>query len=169
MLAHNIADLIQSSAGTTLDLSIDDSRADVSPEIELAEPVVGTARLHRTQSGVIVQVQAKTAVRLECSRCLEPIVQPLQIKFVEEFLIEAPGVEIDPDAFQVDEHHVLDLREALRQYLTLAVPLAPLCRPDCAGLCANCGAPLVDGHECVRADFPTGPFAALSKLKDQTQ
>ncbi len=169
MLAHNIADLIQLSTGATLVVELDGAVPDLSPELDLAGPTTGRARLHRTQRGIVAQCQVTTAVRLECSRCLEPMIQPMQIKFDEEFVIEGPGVEIEPDVFQVDEHHVLDLTEAIRQYLTLALPLAPICRTDCAGLCPDCGEPLAEGHECALGDIPSGPFAALARLRDQTE
>jgi len=45
----------------------------------------------------------------------------------------------EPGCFIIDEHHVLDLTEAIRQYAVLALPMKPLCRKDCAGLCPNCG------------------------------
>lgn len=165
MLAHNIADLVQAPSGTTLDLSLDESRPDLTPEVELAAPINGRVRLHRTQIGILAQCQISTAVRLNCSRCLEPMVQPLQTRFEEEFLVDASGPDLGTDTFRLDEHHILDLTEAIRQYLTLAAPLAPLCRADCAGLCPDCGALLANGHECPIDDVPSGPFAALAKLK----
>jgi uncharacterized protein len=48
-------------------------------------------------------------------------------------------------SFTIDEHHVLDLTEAIRQYALLAVPMKPLCREDCAGLCPGCGRNLNQG------------------------
>jgi len=51
----------------------------------------------------------------------------------------------EPGCFTIDEHHILDLTEAIRQYALLAVPMKPLCRGDCAGLCPNCGHNLNQG------------------------
>jgi len=50
--------------------------------------------------------------------------------------LSLPG---EPGCFTIDEHHVLDLAEAIRQYAVLALPMKPLCHKDCAGLCAKCG------------------------------
>jgi uncharacterized protein len=45
-----------------------------------------------------------------------------------------------PDAFTIDAHHILDLSEAVRQYTVINIPMKPLCKPNCAGLCPQCGA-----------------------------
>jgi uncharacterized protein len=60
------------------------------------------------------------------------------------------------------------MTEPLRQYFTIELPLAPVCRPDCAGLCPACGAPL-EGHDCpLRDSGPLNPFAALAQLQRET-
>ena len=48
----------------------------------------------------------------------------------------------EPDALRLDDHHELDLTETVREAISLAEPLVPLCRPDCRGLCLECGADL---------------------------
>jgi uncharacterized protein len=48
--------------------------------------------------------------------------------------------EDEPGAFTIDRNNILDLEEAVRQYSTLAIPMKPLCREDCPGLCPVCGA-----------------------------
>lgn len=165
MLVHNVSDLVQSTPGATRTLAIQDPGASLGPELVLAIPVEGQARLHRTQSGVVVQCEITTAFNSECSRCLDPVTLPVTVRFTEEFRIaeEEPTTEQEADDFRIDEHHNLDLTEAARQYLTVALPLAPLCRPDCPGLCPDCGAPL-DGHICSAVLSPSGPFAALANM-----
>ena len=167
MLIHDVVGLILSSPGTTQSLVIDDWPGDLGPDLVLATPVRGQARLHRTQRGIVVQCKLATSVVLECSRCLEPFNLALQIQFSEEFRTnEDPAIELEPDEFRIDEHHTLDLREAARQCFTVELPLAPLCRPECRGLCPNCGA-LMEGHVCPpELTRPTGPFAALANLLD---
>ena len=57
----------------------------------------------------------------------------------------------EPDSFIIDEHHILDLKEAIRQNALLAVPMKPLCRADCAGLCQICGKDLNKGNcDCAK-------------------
>ena len=70
----------------------------------------------------------------------------------------------EPGYFTIDEHHVLDLTEALRQYALLAIPMRPLCREDCAGLCPTCGHNLNQGA-CGCSHREIDPrWAKLSKL-----
>ncbi len=86
-----------------------------------------------------------------CSRCLEPARIHLQVLIEEEFSpLNAdlgagpgrsrtePGGLPDDEALLIDDKNVLDLSEAVRQALIAAVPMAPLCRPDCAGICPVC-------------------------------
>jgi uncharacterized protein len=66
--------------------------------------------------------------------------------------------------FLIDQHHILDLREAVRQQLVLAEPMKPLCRDGCAGLCPTCGADRNAGPcTCPVADVDPR-WAALTNL-----
>ena len=172
MLAHNVADLIQAPFGTTRDVEIDERRADLGPELILTEPIHGRARLHRTQGRILVQCEVQTTAELECSRCLLAFKRELRVHFTEQFQsVDIPGaedVEDDVETFRIDEHHVMDLTEPMRQYFTIELPLAPLCRPDCPGLCPVCGEPL-EGHACtVGESGGSNPFAALADLYGQS-
>ena len=103
----------------------------------------------RTKQGILVKGVLKTRVSLMCSRCLTMFDQYVNIDIEEEF---SPKIEVvsgaplpepeEPGAFTIDEHHILDLSEAVRQYTLLALPMKPLCCPSCAGLCPHCGANL---------------------------
>jgi DUF177 domain-containing protein len=88
--------------------------------------------------GVLVTATAEAPVSGECARCLEPVAQTTEIRCQELFSYEpAPGSG-DEDGYALDGD-LLDLEPVLRDALVLALPLAPLCRPDCPGLCAECG------------------------------
>jgi uncharacterized protein len=86
-------------------------------------------------------------VKLECSRCLELYVQDVPIRFAEEYI---PTIDVvtgfptdiphESYAYRINEHHELDLDPAIREYGLLELPMQPLCRSDCAGLCPHCGA-----------------------------
>jgi uncharacterized protein len=63
---------------------------------------------------------------------------------------------------------LLDLEPAFRDAVVLALPMSPLCREDCPGLCAECGAPLADAGPGHRHDEAVDPrWAALQQLGDQ--
>jgi uncharacterized protein len=63
--------------------------------------------------------------------------------------------------FTIGGDHVLDLSEAIRQYAIMALPMAPICRPDCAGLCPECGQNLNQGSCACRAIARDARWEAL--------
>lgn len=162
MLRHDIAGLVQAGPGATQKVTIDDPHPAFGADLEVVAPIQGVAEFHRTQDSVVVWGDMATEVRLECSRCLQPLTQKVRARFEEAFAM--PFGADDPEGFSIDEHNVLDLTEAARQYLVTALPLNPLCRVDCPGLCPQCGAPL-DGHRCAEEPAQaSNPFSTLSDL-----
>lgn len=108
----------------------------------------GEAGLLRTKEGVLVSARVTSDVRSVCPRCLSDYVQRVATNFEEEFF---PVIDIETgkpvvsakkeeDDFTIDEHHILDITEAVRQYTLLAIPMKGLCKADCKGLCPRCGA-----------------------------
>jgi uncharacterized protein len=170
MLAHNVAALLKSPAGATRQVEIDEPDPRFASEMDISPPVTGQAYLMRIPEGIVARADLEATVRQECSRCLEPFMQPISTHFEEMY---RPSVSVstgaplpagEDEALQIDEHHVLDLTETARQYLLTAIPVKPVCRPDCQGLCPNCGANL-NTEECRCSDEPvSGPFAALANL-----
>ena len=137
MLSFNVAQLEQGLIGSTRDYQVDDNLTVDGQEITIK----GAVRLTKTNRSVLVSATLKTALPLECCRCLNQYECPLEVRFEEEFfptLDVTSGVPLDvedtEESFTVDEHHVLDLTEAIRQYVILAQPMKPLCRTDCPGI-----------------------------------
>ena len=114
--------------------------------------VQGEVRLLRTHRGILVKGELQTEVELTCSRCLSLFHYPVTINFEEEYI---PTIDVvsgaplsspeESSSFIIDEHHVIDLTEAVRQYTLLTLPMKPLCREDCAGLCQESGHNLSQG------------------------
>ena len=122
--------------------------------------VQGMVRLMRTDHGILVKGTLNTQSELTCSRCVTLFDCPLTISIEEEYLpttdiISGSPIPVpdDPGAFTIDERNILDLTEAIRQYALLAIPMKPLCQPDCAGLCPTCGTNLNQEH----CDCPPPP------------
>lgn len=90
--------------------------------------------------GVLVTGTARAPLAGECARCLEPLRQASEVQFAELYNYEQVR-EPDSDGYSLDGD-LLDLEPVLRDALVLALPLAPLCRDDCPGLCAECGVQL---------------------------
>lgn len=170
MIEFNVAQLLKSPVGTTREYDVDEELPAID-EYETTEPIRGHVKLTRTGRGILVDARLHTAVRAECSRCLEELTIPLGIRINEEFLPTvdlATGLPIElpkgSEAFTIDEHHVLDLGEAIRQYGLLEVPLQPLCRAACAGLCPTCGQNLNIGQCNCPTEPSGGQLAALGQL-----
>ncbi len=108
--------------------------------------VQGEVSLMRTDRGILAKGTLHTEVEATCSRCLNLFDYPLTLNIEEEYI---PSVDIvngvsllspeESGSFTIDENHILDLADAIRQYALLAIPMKPLCREDCAGLCSGCG------------------------------
>ena len=145
----NVAQLLKEATGATRSYEIDDT---FNLEKEVAGPVQGEAKLIRTGKGILVNGAFRGKTSLICSRCLISFDYPLAFNIEEEFLPSTdvtsgspPSLPEDLTTFTIDEHHVLDLSEAMRQYALLTIPMKPLCHPNCAGLCPQCGANLNQG------------------------
>jgi uncharacterized protein len=111
--------------------------------------------LESVTDGVLVTAKAAAPVTGECARCLEPVTQTIEVScrelFSYELSYEQGAGDADEDGYALDGD-LLDLEPVLRDALVLALPLAPLCRQDCPGLCAECGALLAQvgsehGHD----------------------
>jgi len=114
--------------------------------------VQGKISLMRTDRSILVKGVLHTEVEVTCSRCLSLFSYPLTLNVEEEYfpttdVVSGASLPLpeEPGCFTIDEHHILDLTEAIRQYVLLATPMKPLCREDCAGLCPHCGHNLNQG------------------------
>jgi len=122
--------------------------------------VQGEVRLMRTDRSILVEGTVHTEVEVACSRCLSPFSCALTFHIEEEYF---PTVDVvsgasltvpdEPGCFTIDEQHILDLSEAVRQCALIAIPMKPLCREDCAGLCSRCGR----NFNQERCDCPSQP------------
>ncbi len=138
-----------------------DSGADVA----FPGPVQGEIRFTREGETVWVEGAVETLVTLACSRCLRPIPHRLTGSFREGFRRGAghsgrarDGAELILDV----EGPELDVTEVVRQHLLMALPMAPLCRPECRGLCPVCGA---DRNEVACACSPDEGDPRLAALR----
>ena len=175
MLSYNVADLLRSAPGTSERHDVAVAALTVTDGVELVDPVTGDVRLTHTGRSVLVQGLVQTALAEQCSRCLRPAKAVVRAEFEEEALpsvdLESGGPlaeEDEPDALRLTDHHELDLEPVVRDAISLAEPIAPLCRPDCPGLCETCGVDLTDnpGHE--HPDEEIDPrLAALVAIREQ--
>jgi uncharacterized protein len=136
--------------------------------------LVGRAR--RGPRGVELEARLEATVRLECSRCLEPIETLVAGEFTLTLVSEAAEFGIgekrlvleDAELFYADRGKV-DLRAIAREQIHLNLPLKPVCRAECGGLCPTCGANR-NRIECscqpAEVDPRLAPLLALKKKMD---
>ncbi|MCD6288943.1 MAG: DUF177 domain-containing protein [Anaerolineae bacterium] len=171
-MRYNVAQLLKEASGATRYYQLDVDIGGLDPLLVPVEHLMGEIAMLRTGTGVLVTGHLVTRVELVCSRCLTPFEAPLAIDVEEEF---RPTVDVitgrhlvmeeEDEALWIDDHHVLDLTEVVRQDLLLALPLHPLCKEDCAGLCPVCGHNLNEGPcGCTTGDVDLR-WAALLDLK----
>ncbi len=115
-------------------------------DLQLVEPVMVMGELRETGGGNFLwRGQIGAAVSGECVRCLTPLIQRVDAA-VDVMFSSDPDLVDDPSVYVLaPEVRSIDLREAVREELALAVSAFPLCRPECRGLCATCGADLNAG------------------------
>jgi uncharacterized protein len=136
-------------------------------------PIDLDLRLESVLEGVLVSGSADLLVSAECSRCLEPVEWQQELDLTELFRYpstDARGavvVEEDESDDPLPElkDDLIDLEPTLRDAVVLDLPLAPLCREDCPGLCPQCGVRLEEDPQ--HAHDTTDPrWAALGALTD---
>ena len=154
-LTFAVSGLMAEVPGTVRDYPIDAVDVDPGEGLSTTEPVRGTVRLMRTNRGLVVDARIETAVAGECARCLRPVTTPIRARIDEEVL---PTIDIatgqpvpleedgDPEAPRLTDHHELEMRPLIAEAISLQEPIAPLCEPDCPGLCPECGARMEPGH-----------------------
>jgi uncharacterized protein len=172
-MRYNVAQLIKGPTGAFRQYDLHADIGSLDPELQPVRPLVGSVTLMRTTQGILVTGKLQTELRTECRRCLEPCDALVELEIEEEFyptvrIADAPVDEVPAtdrdEALRIDEHHILDLSEVVRQALWLAAPMEAVCRPDCAGLCPTCGGNRNLG-ECQCEEVPIDPrWAALQAL-----
>ena len=101
-------------------------------------PVDLELRLESVVEGVLVTGTAEVTLQGQCARCLERIDSAEEVDLQELYLY--PDKEPDDEDASRLEDELIDLEPLLRDTVVLDLPFTPLCRPDCAGLCPDCGA-----------------------------
>jgi uncharacterized protein len=139
---------------TIAQLSIDDPRFEAGALVEVA------LRLEALSDGIVVDGRLTAPWADSCRRCLVAASGIVDCEVHELYQYAAT----DPEAFEIVGEQI-DLMPMVREYLLLDAPIAPLCRPDCAGLCPNCGIDL-NQAECACVTTVVDPrWDALSEFK----
>jgi uncharacterized protein len=164
-LLVGVADLLRRPGTSRLDHieAVLDGLAAIGGRVPQGEVVTLDLRLESVNAGVVVTGVIAAPWVGECRRCLREIHSRLEVPVQEVF--EADPVEGETSKLEIDR---IDLEPLAREAVLLDLPLAPLCRDDCAGLCPVCGADRAEadasggcGHEQPPVDRR---WAALGEL-----
>lgn len=140
-LRFNVGFLLNQSIGTYRDIHFEYPEVTLKPDLKLTD-FSGVARVSRTPQGIFVQGDFQGNAPAECVRCLTDFDQTLHALFEELYAFDKRSVT--ESGLVLPEDANIDLEPLVREYLLIEMPISPICRPDCKGLCAECGANLND-------------------------
>jgi uncharacterized protein len=122
--------------------------------------------ISRTSTGYSLRLRFVAEVAGPCVRCLEGAGMPIEVDARE--VEQAGGSEEEGLRSPYMEGDELDVGAWAHDSLALAMPIQFLCRPDCKGLCAVCGASLNDAEPAEHrheTEAPAGPMAKLREIR----
>ena len=162
-LVVNVAELLR-RAGSVREIDrqieseifkFDDARIIVGSQVQVS------LTLEALTDGIVVRGSLRAEWSFECRRCLRPLSGQAEVEVQELY----QAVISDPDAYPITGEQ-LDLLEMARENVLLAVPLAPLCRADCPGLCPQCGSDLQTARCSCSREQRDDRWAVLDVLRE---
>ncbi len=135
-LRINVGFLINQPIGTSRDFVFEYPSIHLHPDLDLNN-FAGLAKISRTPQGLLVQGKFKATTETECVRCLIGFDQPLEVDFNELYAFTTRSMSESGLILPEDGH--IDLEPLMRDYLLIEIPIRPLCKEDCKGLCVICG------------------------------
>jgi uncharacterized protein len=175
-LQFNVAQLLKEPTGATRIYEVQvTSIKNLDEDITLVAPIVGEVKFLRTGADILVTGRLQTTIQKSCGRCLNVFPSDLTLEIEEQFYptldimtgtLLAPPLEAD-EANAIDEKHILDLYEVVRQGFLLESESIRYCQPDCKGLCPHCGQDLnVAPCECEE-EVIDARWAGLQALQNE--
>ena len=153
----DVGDLV-THPGRTRDVEVVGQIEAALEHARVAGPIAARLRLDGLTDGVFVHGDIEAPVHLACNRCLTEWDEELVVEMKQLF-----AKDLSEDVYTIKDQSI-DLENPIRDEVFLVLPLVALCRDDCKGLCATCGADLntapCQGHDVEEAS----PFAVLKDL-----
>jgi uncharacterized protein len=133
-------------------------------------------KISRLGKMIFAEGSIKISATLICSRCLNNYSYPLDLTFSEEYTpagvsdqekeYELSETELDLDFYSDEE---IDISELITEQVLLAVPMKPLCNPECPGICTECGKDLNEGICKCNTDKVDPRLSPLKRLKEKME
>ena len=126
----------------------------------------GSLLLESVVEGILVSGSIAGTWTIRCARCLTERTEPFSVEVQELFTTQERATDLDDDldddVYTLVEDEI-DLEQLIRDVVGVEMPFAPLCRPDCLGLCEICGGNRNLG-ECPGHETLDPRFAVLAEL-----
>jgi len=133
----NVGFLISASSGYNREFDFYLSTLSEEDDDVLLSEIQGRVKISRTPQGLLVEGKFNAQTHLECVRCLEEYDHKLQWSFTELYAFSLNNVT--DSGLLVPDDAQLDLEDLVRDGALLEIPISPICKPDCQGLCIECG------------------------------
>ena len=156
----NVGFIIHEDVGYNHDFPFEFENITLGDDLEL-RMFEGIINVGKTPQGLIVQADFSAETTLTCARCLTDFESGLDWSFTELYAFDKRS-ETESGLLLPEDAH-LDMAVLLYEYALLEIPISPLCKPNCKGLCVECGQNLNEkdcGHRPPESDSP------FAKLKD---
>jgi uncharacterized protein len=157
-LRINVGFILHEEAGYSHEIDFDLPQIRLGADLEVRE-LVGQLAIGRTSHGLLFTGDFSAQTEVGCVRCLSPFTYGLKWSLTELYAINEKS--ISDSGLKVPEDAQIDLQPLMREYALLEIPINPICRPDCRGLCPVCGEDR-NKRDCGhRPDSGQSSFAAL--------
>jgi uncharacterized protein len=181
MLRYDLSEIMR-NPGMTKNFEVKE-RPFQDDDVNYVSPVIGRFSVTNGGSAIVIRGSISTSVELECGRCLGELYFPIDGEIEEQYSLSAAeeaGSSGDHFAEVVQDEEnevppglfagrVMDFGVLIRQAAILEIPLSPICRESCKGLCPSCGKnrnEIECGCDSQSATKPLSRLADLIKEKD---
>ena len=135
-LKINVGFFFNLPIGSYRDIHFEFPELHLPPDLDVSD-FSGSVHISRTPQGLLFEGKFNALTAMECVRCLEPFDEQLEIDFDEVYAYKTQT--FTESGLYVPEDGNIDLAPLVREYLMLEYPIKSLCKPDCLGLCIECG------------------------------
>ena len=163
-LRFNLGFLLEASLGTNRSIELAYPTIQIAPDLTLT-PLSGTFVVTRTGEGIYVSGVLKSQLEIICVRCLGN--GQIEVSLQIDDLFYYPPSTAPEGEFVMGEDGFIDLAPLVRELALLEMPIQPVCKPDCLGLCVECGQNLNEGTCDCQAEKIDPRLATLRQLLDE--
>lgn len=132
----NVGFMLALPVGESRDFPIECQAVHLAPDLDLTS-LIGNNHVTKAAQGLLVETSLQASMPGVCVRCLSEIDLSLKANFTELYAFSRQSMS--ESGLLLPENAQLELEPLLREVLLLEIPMSPLCRPDCQGLCPICG------------------------------